>query len=104
MKLKKGDTVIVTAGKDRGKSGKVIRAFPKKSMVLVEGVSVVTKHKKSNRRGSQGQVITKPMPIQAANVAFAGKGGKPVRIGYVIEGKGKEAKKTRVQRPNGEKV
>lgn len=105
MKIKKGDTVVVTAGKDRGKSGTVIRSFPKKQEVLIEGVHVVTRHQKAKRRGSQGQVVTKPMPISVSNVAFKdAKTGKPVRVGYTVEGAGKEAKKVRVVRPTGAKI
>jgi large subunit ribosomal protein L24 len=105
MKIKKGDTVVVTAGKDRGKEGKVIRSFPKKSEVLVEGVHVVTRHQKSKRRGSQGQIISKPMPITSSNVALKDpKTGKPVRVGYKMEGEGDKAKKVRVARPSGAKI
>lgn len=105
MKIKKGDTVIVTTGKDRGKQGTVVRAFPKKHEVLVEGVAVVHRNQKSRRRGSQGQIVTKPMPIPVSNVALKdAKTGKPARVGYVVEGKGKDAKKVRVTRPSGAKV
>jgi large subunit ribosomal protein L24 len=105
MKIKKGDTVIVTTGKDRGKQGTVIRAFPKKGAVLVEGVHVVTRHEKAKRRGSQGQIVTKPMPIPVANVAFKdAKSGKPVRVGYTTETKGDVKKKVRVVRPSGVKI
>ena len=105
MKIKKGDTVVVITGKDRGKTGSVIRAFPKKHEVLVEGVHVVTRHQKSKRRGSQGQVVTKPMPIPSSNVALKdAKTGKAIRIGYVIEGEGKKTKKVRVARPTGVKI
>jgi large subunit ribosomal protein L24 len=105
MKIKKGDTVIVTTGKDRGKEGVVLRAFPKDLMVLVDGVHVVSRHQKSRKRGSQGQIVTKPMPIPVANVSIKdAKTGKPVRVGYNIEGKGKDAKKVRVTRPTGTKI
>ncbi len=104
MKIKKGDTVVITAGKDRGKEGSVVRSFPKKEQVLVEGVNVVKRHQKSRRRGSVGQIVEKPMPIHVSNVAFKGAKGKPVRVGYTQEGKGKEAKKVRVQRPDGAKI
>lgn len=105
MKIKKGDNIIVTAGKDRGKSGTVVRALPKLSKVLVEGVNVMTRHQKSRQRGQQGQIIERPMPIDISNVALKDKKtGKPVRIGYTFEGeKGKE-KKVRVARPSGEKI
>jgi large subunit ribosomal protein L24 len=105
MKIKKGDTVIVTTGKDKGKEGKVLRSFPKKLMVLVEGVHVVSRHKKAQRRGSQGQIVQKPLPVPVANVAFKdAKTGKPVRVGYTTEGEGKTAKKVRVVRPTGAKI
>ena len=105
MKIKKGDTVVVRTGKDRGKEGKVLRAFPKKLEVLVEGIHVVTKHQKSKRRGSQGQIVQKSMPIPVANVGIKdAKTGKPARVGYTIEGEGKTAKKVRVVRTTGVKI
>lgn len=105
MKIKKGDTVIITTGKERGKSGTVIRVFPKKNEVLVEGIHMVNRHKKSSRRGSTGQIVTKPMPMPVANVALKdAKTGKPVRVGYKIEGEGDTAKKIRVARPTGVKI
>jgi len=105
MKIKKGDVVIVRSGKDKGKEGKVLRAFPKKSMILVEGVSVATRHQKSKRRGQQGQLVHKPMPVPVSVVGLKeGKTGKPTRVGYSIEGAGKTAKKTRVTKRSGEKV
>lgn len=105
MKIKKGDTVVVTTGKDKGKEGTVIRSFPKDMKVLVEGVNIVKKHEKSKKRGSQGQIIEKPMPLPVANVALKdAKTGKPTRVGYTKEGEGKDAKKIRVARKSGEKI
>jgi len=105
MKIKKGDTVIVIAGKDRGKEGVVLRAFPKKLEVLVEGVNVVHRHQKSNQRGSQGQILEKTMPLTISNVALKdSKTGKPVRVGYATEGEEGKKKKIRVTRPLGTKV
>lgn len=99
MKIKKEDTVIVTTGKDKGKEGTVVRSFPKELKVLVEGVNMVKRHQKSKRRGSQGQIIEKAMPICVSNVAFKdAKTGKPTRVGYTIEGEGDKAKKVRVAR------
>jgi large subunit ribosomal protein L24 len=103
MKIKTGDTVIVTAGKDRGKEGTVLRSFPKKQVVLVEGIAIAQKHQKSRRRGSAGQILPKPMPIPVANVAFKDpKTGKPVRVGYTREGD--KAKKVRVVHKTGTKL
>lgn len=105
MKIKKGDTVLVTAGKDKGKEGKVMISFPKQMKVLVEGVNIAKRHQKAKRRGSQGQIIEKSMPIPVSNVAFKdAKTGKPVRIGYITEGEGDAAKKVRVARPTGTKI
>lgn len=105
MKIRKGDTVTVIGGKDRGKQGTVLRVFPKKDEVLVEGVNVATHHEKSRRRGQVGQIIERPTPIHVSNVAVKDKkSGKPARIGYMIEGEGEKAKKVRVTRPSGEKV
>lgn len=101
MKIHKGDTVIVTTGKDRGKSGTVLRAFPKKNLILVEGMNIVKKHQKAKRESSVGQVIERSMPIKVANVALKDpKGGKATRVGYKIEG----GKKIRIARGSGSKI
>jgi len=105
MKVKKGDTVIITAGKDKGKEAKILRAFPKKEQVIVEGVNIVNRHKKATRKGSVGQIISKPMPISVANVAIKdSKTGKPSRVGYTTEGEGDKAKKVRITRSSGIKI
>jgi large subunit ribosomal protein L24 len=96
MKIKKGDSVIVIAGKDKGKSGKVARALPREEQVLVEGVNVVRRHQRARRRNSQGQIIEQPMPIHVSNVALT-EGGKPVRAGYKVE----DGKKVRVSKKSG---
>lgn len=100
MKIHKGDTVVVRSGKDRGKTGTVLRAFPKTEKVLVEGINMVKRHQRSNRRGQAGQIIERAMPIHVSNLGLKGKGDKPVRVGYSVE----DGKKTRVQKPSGEKV
>lgn len=93
------------SGKDKGKEGKVIRVFPKKSEVLVEGIHVVTRHQKSKRRGSQGQLVHKPMPVPVSVVALKdAKTGKASRVGYKMEGEGEKAKKVRITKKSGEKV
>ncbi len=101
MKIKKGDTVVVRSGKDKGKEGKVLRAYPKQSEVLIEGVHVVTKHQKSRRRGSRGELVHKPMPVPASIVSLKNsKTGKPARIGYKID----NGKKVRIIKQTGETV
>ncbi len=69
LHVKKGDTVTVISGVDKGKSGKVTRSFPKTMMVLVEGVGKKTKHQKPRRQGQAGQIIEKFHPIHASKVA-----------------------------------
>jgi len=66
MHIKKGDTVIVTAGKDKGKTGKVLYAIPKTSRVLVEGVNMITKHQKPNAKVQQGGIIHQESPIHVS--------------------------------------
>jgi len=68
LHIKKGDTVLVLAGNEKGKSGKVLEVFPKLEMVLVEGVGMKKKHQKARREGQKGQIIDKHFPIHASNV------------------------------------
>lgn len=70
LHVKKGDTVVVRSGNDKGKSGKVTAVFPKIGMVLVEGVGMRTKHQKPRRAGQQGQKVQKQHPIAASKVAL----------------------------------
>jgi large subunit ribosomal protein L24 len=103
MKIKKGDTVKVIAGKDKGKTGTILTALKDTNQVIIEGVNVATKHMKNKRTRSVGQIIEKSMPINASNVALM-EGDKPVRVGYVFEGEGDKRKKVRVARPSGKKI
>ena len=103
MKIKKGDTVKILAGKDKGKTGTVLEAFPREGKVLVEDVNVVTKHQKNRRVRSTGQIIERSMPIDVSNVALM-EDGKPVRVGYKLEGEGEKRTKVRVARPSGNKI
>ena len=101
MKIKKGDNVIVISGKDRGKSGTILQAFPKKDMVLIEGINVVKKHQKPKRQGQRGQIVDRSLPLHVSNVALKdAKTGKPTRIGYDISGK----KKVRMAKKSGAKL
>lgn len=68
MHVKKGDKIIVVAGKDKGASGTVTRAFPKKDMILVEGVNKVKRHQRAKKGSSKGQILEKAMPIHVSNV------------------------------------
>lgn len=85
MKIKKGDKVRVLAGKDRGKEGEVMFAFPEKNKVIVEGVNLVKKHQRPQGENQPGGIIDKDMPMHVSNVAvISPKDGKPTRVGYKI--------------------
>lgn len=103
MKIRKGDTVQVIAGKDKGKKGSVVTILEKTDQVIVEGLNLVTKHQKNKQTRSQGQIIEKSMPLHVSNVALL-EDGKPVRVGYIFEGEGDKRKKVRVARPSGKKL
>lgn len=103
MKIKQGDTVQIIAGKDKGKTGTVLRTLRDTDQVIIEGLNVVTKHQKNRRMRSQGQIIEKSMPIHVSNVALL-VDKKPVRVGYSFEGEGEKRKKVRVARPSGSKI
>ena len=104
MKIKKGDKVVVLSGKDKGKTGSVTVALPKKDQVVIDGVHVVTVHQKSKRARSQGQIIHKSMPVHVSNVALIGEKNKAVRVGYIVETTDGASKKVRVARPTGKKI
>ncbi len=85
MKVKKGDKVRVLSGKDRGKEGEVMFAFPEKNTVIVEGVNLAKKHQRATSETMQGGIIDKDMPMHVSNVAvLSPKDGKPTRVGYKI--------------------
>ncbi len=85
MKIKKGDNIIVIAGKDKGKTGKVVMSFPKDNKVLVEGVNMQKRHQKARKSGTKGQIVDKAMPINASNVAVSDS-GKAARVGRKLVG------------------
>lgn len=68
LHIKKGDTVIVLSGVNKGKTGKVLKAMPKQGLVLVEGIGMVKKHQRGRREGQQGQIIDKHLPVRASKV------------------------------------
>jgi large subunit ribosomal protein L24 len=101
VKVKKGDTVVVIAGKDRGAKGKVIAAYPKLDRVLVEGVNRVKKHTRvrTTQRGAKtGGIVTQEASIHVSNVMVVDSEGKPTRIGYRVDETGQ---KVRVARRTG---
>ena len=87
MKIKKGDTVVVLTGKDKGKKAKVLEALPSKNKVVLEGLNMYKKHERPRRQGQKGQVVERPMPIHVSNVAlFSDKDKKGVRVGFEMKG------------------
>ena len=94
MRIKKGDTVMVITGKDKGKHGKVLKAMPKENRVVVEGVNMQTKHAKATRKAG-AEIRHLEGPIDASNVMYVSK-GEVTRIGYKLDGdkKVRYAKKT----------
>ncbi|GAB2659452.1 50S ribosomal protein L24 [Gordonia jinhuaensis] len=105
MKVHKGDTVIVIAGKDKGAKGKVIEAYPRDERVLVEGVNRIKKHTAAsqNERGaSSGGIVTQEAPIHVSNVMVVDSEGNPTRIGYRIDEE--TGKKVRISRKTGKDI
>lgn len=99
MHVKKGDKVMVISGKDKGKTGVILAAFPKKDRVIVEGVNIVKKHSKPSQMNPQGGIINQEAPIHVSNVMpIDPKTGEPTRVGYkVVDGK-----KVRIAKKSGE--
>lgn len=101
MKLKKGDKVVVIAGKNRGASGTIARVLPKKNRVTIDGVNMVKKHRRASAQNRTGQIVDKPMSIHASNIMLADpKGGKPTRIRI----ERKEGVRVRVAVKSGQEV
>ena len=99
-KIKKGDKVVVLAGKDRGKDGEVIQVLPQEDRVVVRGVNLVKKHQKQTQT-QQGGVITREAALHISNVALADPStGKPTRVGFKIE----DGKKVRIAKASGEVI
>jgi len=104
MKVKKGDTVQVIAGKDKGAKGKVIQAYPDRDRVLVEGVNRIKKHTRisQNQRGAQsGGIVTQEAAIHVSNVMVVDSDGKPTRVGKKVTDEGK---RVRVSKRSGKEI
>ena len=109
MKIKKGDTVVVLAGRDRGREGTVIAAYPDRQRVLVHGVNIIRKNTKVNFQGARGAkeggIVTQEAPIHVSNVALVDPDTKkPARAGYRIEETDGVPTKTRISRASGKDV
>lgn len=99
MKIKKGDKVEVLTGKDKGKRGEVLRVYPEKNKVVVEGVAIANRHVKPNAANQQGGIVEAEAAIDASNVALIDpKTDKPTRVGYLIK---EDGTKVRVSKKSG---
>ena len=106
MKIKKGDHVVVTAGKEKGASGTVIAAHPKENRVTVQGVNMIKKNKKVTNQGvrgaKEGGITTQEAPIHVSNVQLVDpETHKPTRVGYTVN---EDGKKVRVSRASGKEI
>ena len=99
-KIKKGDRVVLLAGKDKGKQGAVLKVFPKEERVLVEGLNMAQRHTKPSQSDPQGGIKHKEMPVHVSNVAIVDSTGKPTRVGFRVEGD----KKVRFAKTTGEVI
>jgi len=101
MRIKKGDTVLIISGKDKGKKAKVLVAFPRQNKITVEGVNIVKKHRRPRSEKEKGQVVEIPKPIDVSNVKLVcPKCSQAVRVGY----KRVEKKKYRVCKKCGQEI
>jgi large subunit ribosomal protein L24 len=99
-KIKKGDRVVVLAGRDKGRQGEVTRVWPKEERVLVAGLNLVKRHTKPTQADPQGGIKTKEAPLHVSNVAFVDSNGKPTRVGFKVE----NDKKVRFAKTTGEAI
>ena len=99
-KIKKGDRVVLLTGKDKGRSGNVIRVLPKDNRVFVQGLNLVKRHTRPTQADPQGGIKSKEASLHLSNVAIADSNGKPTRVGFRIDGD----KKVRVAKTTGEVI
>ena len=105
MKIRKGDTVLVISGPDKGAKGKVIEAYPQRDKVLVEGVNRIKKHVANSapERGAEsGGIVTQEAPIHVSNVMVVDSDGNPTRVGYRVDDEA--GKKVRISRKSGKDI
>ena len=101
MKIKKSDNVLIITGKDKGRKGKVLKAFPREGRIIIEGINIRKKHVKPKRSGEKGQIVQVPLAIDVSNVKLlCPKCGKAARVGYKLT----EDKKQRICKKCGEKI
>jgi len=105
MRIKKGDSVLVIAGDDRGKTGKVLKVFPDKNRAIVEGVNFIKRHSRQTRRAQKGGIIEKEAPVNVSNLlVFCSKCSSPTKVSFkVLQGEtGEKPSKVRICRKCGE--
>jgi len=103
-KIKKGDNVVVIAGRDKGRTGEVIEMRRDEDRVLVRGINIVKRHQRQSA-SQEGGIISKEASIHLSNVALADpKDGKPTRVGFKVVGKGEDRKKVRVAKRSGVEI
>jgi large subunit ribosomal protein L24 len=101
LKIKKGDNVVVISGRDRGKTGEVLRVFPAEARAVVQGVNIARRHTKP-RMGEPGGILEKELPIHISNLAHIDpQSGRPTRVGYKFL---EDGRKVRVARRSGEVI
>ena len=99
-RIRKGDSVVVIAGRDKGKTGEVLSVLPTESRAVVRGVNVVRKHQRQTA-SAQGGIVTKEMPIHISNIALTDSSGKPTRVGFRFSDDGR---KVRFAKRTGETI
>ena len=101
LHIKKGDTVFVNAGNDKGKTGKVLAVYPEKDRAIVEGINMVSKHTKPNSKNPQGGIVKQESSIHVSNLQLIDPAsGKPVKVTYKMDGD----KKVRISKKSGEEI
>jgi len=100
QKIKKGDRVVVLSGKDKGRTGEVVKAMPKDGKVIVSGINVHARHRKPDQANPQGGIDRKEAPLHVSKVAIATADGKPSRVRFEV----RDGKKVRVAAKTGELI
>ena len=100
QKIKKGDTVVILSGKDKGRTGEVVKAMPKEGKVVVSGINVHARHRKPSQLNPQGGIERKEAPLHVSKVAIATADGKPTRVRFEV----RDGKKVRVAAKSGELI
>lgn len=104
LKIKKGDTVIITAGKDKNKTGRVLKVYPDKMKILVEQVNISKRHTRPNQKNQKGGIISKEMPINYSNVQLLDSDNQPTRVSVNTEIKSDQKIKVRIAKSNGKVI